>query len=100
MPRRRGRIPREVFLSHAAADRRFADRVAATIRRHGIAVWYSRSNIAGAQQWHDEIGEAMARCDEFVVILSPASIRSRWVKHELVYALNHPQYADRITPLL
>ena len=29
-------MPQEVFLSHASADRAFADRVADVLRRHGI----------------------------------------------------------------
>lgn len=100
MATRRGRFPREVFLSHATPDRAFADRLAAGLRRNHVPVWYSRTNIVGAQQWHDEIGEALARCDTFVVVLSPAAVSSPWVKHELVYALNHRHYAGRITPVL
>lgn len=100
MAKRRGSLPREVFLSHASPDRAFADRLAATLRRHHVPVWYSRTNIAGAQQWHDEIGDALSRCDAFVVVLSPAAVSSQWVKHELVYALNHRQFAGRITPAL
>ena len=60
-------MPQEVFLSHASADRAFADRVADVLRRHGIPVWYSPTNILGAQQWHDEIGAALKRCDWWVV---------------------------------
>ncbi len=64
-----------------------------------MPVWYSQTNIVGAQQWHDEIGRALQRCDWFVVVLSPSSVKSRWVKHELVYALNDPRYEDHIVPI-
>jgi hypothetical protein len=42
-----------------------------------------KANIRGAQQWHDEIGTALKRCDWFLLVLSPQSVRSMWVKHEL-----------------
>lgn len=93
-------LPREVFLSHSARDRRFADRLATSLRSNGIPVWYSSTNIAGAQQWHDEIGKALLRCDWFVVVLSPNSVKSRWVRLELGFALREARYDNRIIPLL
>jgi hypothetical protein len=92
--------PAEVFLSHSSKDQRFASRLAAVFGRHGVKVFYSKTNIRGAQQWHDEIGHALARCDWFVLVLSPAAVRSEWVKRELVYALQSKRYRRHIAPLL
>ena len=69
------------------------------LRDHGVPVWYSATNIVGAKQWHDETGKALARCDWFIVVLSPHSIRSRWVELELLYALNKSRYNNRIIPI-
>jgi hypothetical protein len=52
-------MPKEIFLSHSDQDRKFVTKIANTIQRHGIPVWYSRKNLVGAQQWHDEIGAAL-----------------------------------------
>jgi hypothetical protein len=93
-------IPRELFLSHAVLDRQFVDRLVEMLRRHGVPVWYSRTNIGGAQQWHDEIGEALRRCDWFVIVLTPNSVESMWVKRELLFALQQNRYENRIVPLL
>lgn len=92
--------PKEVFLSHSSKDKRFAASVVDLLRRHGLPVWYSGSNIVGAQQWHDEIGAALLRCDWFVLILSPNSVGSIWVQRELSYVLNDARYANRIVPVL
>ena len=92
--------PTEVFFSHCSKDRRFASRIAEVLTRHGLKVFYSRKSIRGAQQWHDEIGQALARCDWFLLILSPAAVGSEWVKRELVYALQSKRYRKRIAPLL
>jgi hypothetical protein len=93
-------IPSEVFLSHASADQKFVTRLAETLRRHGVPVWYSRTNILGAQQWHDEIGAALKRCDWFLVVLSSNSVESMWVKRELLFALQQNRFEDKIVPLL
>lgn len=100
MARPKSFTPREAFLSHSSIDRPFAGRLARDLRRHAIPVWYSATNILAAQQWHDEIGAALARCDWFLLVLSPAAIGSRWVKQELLYALNDRRYENRIVPLL
>jgi hypothetical protein len=92
-------IPKEVFLSHSSANKHTASEIAATLRNHGVPVWYSPTNIRSAQQWQDEIGKALRRCDWFVVLLSEDSVISKWVKMELSYALKHSQYDDHILPI-
>jgi hypothetical protein len=92
-------LPNEVFLSHSNLDRHFALEMAGVLRQHGIPNWFSEINIIGAQQWHDEIGAALRRCDWLVVLLSPNSIESIWVKREVLFALNDRRYAERIVPV-
>jgi hypothetical protein len=99
MKRKQSPLPREVFLSHSAKDRRFAKRLARALREHGVPVWYSGTNIVGAKQWHDEIGKALFRCDWFVLVLSPHSVKSPWVNRELLYALSDARYDNRIVPV-
>jgi hypothetical protein len=91
--------PAEVFLSHSSQDRDMASRVAEILRAHGVPVWFSQTDIVGAQQWHDEIGAALDRCDWFLVLLSPDAVLSKWVKRELLFALNNDRYQDRIVPI-
>lgn len=93
-------LPQEVFLSHSSLDAAFATSVCEALRRHGVSVWYSEANIVGAQQWHDEIGAALKRCDWFLVALSPNAVDSMWVRRELVYALRQAKFKERIVPLL
>lgn len=92
-------MPIEVFLSHSSKDADTADQIAKVLQRHGVPVFYSPTNILGAQQWHDEIGAALQRADWFVILLSPHAVKSKWVKHELMYALLNNQFDERIVPL-
>lgn len=92
--------PKEVFLSHSGLDREFAEKIVKLLRRHGVPVWAGPSSIRGSQQWHDEIGDALERCDWFVILLSPNSIKSKWVKRELVFALDEDRYERSIIPVV
>src|SRR3954454_14632462 len=93
-------LPKEVFLSHSNLDQPCAAAVVEVMRRHGIPLWYSQTNILGAQQWHDEIGAALKRCDWFALVLSPNSVESMWVKRELLFALQQNRFQDRIIPVV
>lgn len=91
--------PKEVFLSHSSQNSAVTEKIAETLRNHNISVWYSKTNIRGAQQWQDEIGKALRRCDWFIILLSDESVISKWVKMELGYALSHSQYDNHILPV-
>ncbi len=93
-------VPTEVFLSHSSIDARIAIDLASVLQRHGIPVWYSATSIVGAQQWQDQIGAALQRCDWFVLVLSPQSAQSMWVKRELAYALSQNRLVNRIVPVI
>ena len=88
-------MPTEVFVSHSHVDQPFAERLVGVLPRHQIPVWYNDTDIQGAQQWHDEIGSALQRCDWFIVILSPDSVTSMWVKRELLYALQQDRTGSK-----
>lgn len=92
--------PKEVFVSHAHQDRAFVAKLIKLLQTYRIKYWYSPKHIVGAQQWHDEIGKALARCDWFLLVLSPHAVKSNWVRRECLYALNDDRYAGRIVPVL
>jgi hypothetical protein len=91
---------REVFLSHASQDHAAARLLRDVLVAHDVPVWFSPHHIRGAQQWHDEIGQALARCGWFMVLLTRHAVKSMWVQRELRYALIEKRYQDRIIPLL
>jgi TIR domain-containing protein len=92
--------PKEIFLSYSSLDREFASKIVELLRRHGLPVWHAPGNILGAQYWHDEIGDALERCDWFVILLSPNSLKSIWVKRELIFALDEERYNKTIVPVV
>jgi hypothetical protein len=99
MPRK-PRARAEIFISHSSRNAAFVGRLVRMLQDHGLRTFFSPKNIQGAQQWHDEIGAALARCTWFVVVLTPESVASKWVKREFVYALQDSRYDDRIVPVI
>ncbi len=93
-------LPKEVFLSHSNLDGEFVERLADVLGRHGVPVWYSQARLLGAQQWHDEIGAALRRCDWFALALSPNAVESVWVKRELLFCLERKRFESRIIPMM
>ena len=93
-------MPTEVFVSHSHKDRAFVESLVRVLRQHRIAAWYSEADIQGAQQWHDEIGKALQRCDWFIVVLSPDAVKSKWVQRELLYSLQQDRFEGRIAPVM
>jgi TIR domain-containing protein len=92
--------PKEVFLSYSSLDWEFAHKIVDLLRRHGVPVWHGPSSIRGGQQWLDEIGDALERCDWFVILLSPNSMKSKWVRRELVFAFDEDRYDNSIVPVV
>jgi len=91
---------RKVFLSHSAADRSFVIRLTQVLKRHRVKYWYSARHIKGAQEWHDAIGRGLDECNWFLLVLTPAAVRSLWVKRELAFALRQRRYNEHIIPVL
>lgn len=71
----------DIFISYANADRGAASRLADALTGRGYAVWWDRT-IPPGRVFDEVIQEAIhsARC--MVVLWSPDSVRSNWVKTE------------------
>jgi TIR domain len=93
------KLPRELFLSHAAADREFATRLLDVLADQSIPCFYSSRDIVQGE-WMDVIGAALDRCDWLAVVLTPASVESEWVKEEVQYWFRHSQHKENVVPIL
>ena len=85
----------DVFLSYCSDDRPAAQAIAQALMARGRSVWWDRSIRAG-DDFFDVIERQLdsARC--VVVLWSPASVASRWVRAEATEALQQ----GKLIPLL
>ena len=81
-----------VFLSYSVKDRPFAGRMHdALIKKHDYSVWLDTAALPAGSNWMQEITSAIDRAVArgfVLLLLSPSSVQSQFVMHEIQYALD------------
>ena len=85
----------DIFISYANADRAVAQSLADALDALGWSVWWDREILFG-QPFDHAIEEQLNRARCVIVLWSPASVNSRWVKTEAAAAADR----DRLIPVL
>lgn len=75
--------PHTVFVSHAHADNALCDRYVQALRSRGLDVWYDRTNMQDGHFLSQEIEAQLRRRTAFVLLVTPASLASYWVRLEV-----------------
>jgi TolB-like protein len=70
-----------VFLSYARADRTKARAIVSALEAQGLRIWWD-GLVEGGHEFADKIEEALNSADVVVVLWSPASVHSHWVRDE------------------
>ena len=78
---------KRIFLSHSTSDAPFVDRLASDLERLSIGVWYAKWELRVGDSLLDKIAVGIEEHDYLVVVLTPASVASDWVRLELKAAL-------------
>ena len=89
----------KVFISHAFADDKLAKRVANTLRNAGFQVW-DETQILPGENWAESLRNALDESDAMVVLLTPSSVHSPNIAHEVGYALGKQEYKNRLIPAI
>jgi len=90
----------KVFISYSEADEKWVRLLRSRLSEEGFEVWNSASDIAPGDNWLLKSGRALQTADAMIVLLSPDSAKSDWVRSEIEYALSSPQFRGRVIPLL
>jgi TIR domain len=90
----------KVFLSYDSADEAFAKALSKELAKHGLSVWRDEEELFPGDNWALRIGEALQKSNAMVVLVSPKSMQSKWVRHEIEYALGDLRYENRLFPVL
>jgi hypothetical protein len=105
---RRSAVPPEAptaFFSYSREDSDFALRLAQDLKAAGANVWIDQLDIQPGQEWDNAIEAAVAQSPRMLLILSPASVKSRNVRNEISFALDENKiiipvlYQDCAVPL-
>lgn len=76
-----------VFISYAHADSAFVDQLANRLKACGIDVWIDKWKIKVGDSITHKINEGIGSSDFLVIVLSRASVDSKWVQEELNAAM-------------
>lgn len=76
-----------VFISHSSQDKHFVEQLVWDLRRFDFEVWYDDWEIAIGDSIVEKVFAGLAASDALLIVLSSASVASRWVKEELDVAV-------------
>lgn len=94
--------PPKAFVSHSHADKPTAEALARALMARGIEAWFDKWEIQAGDSLIQKIfTEGLAQCAVFLVLLSPESVSSKWVREELDVALiQRLEGATRVVPIV
>lgn len=76
-----------IFISYARSDGRIADMLQEKLRQRGVEVWVDRTRLVPGAAWPLNLRQAIDTCDTMLVLLSPRSVASEFVRREYTHAL-------------
>ncbi|HET6843924.1 MAG TPA: toll/interleukin-1 receptor domain-containing protein [Candidatus Angelobacter sp.] len=74
------------FISYSTKDQAFADLLYSSLQARGVRCWFAPHDMQPGQKLHEQIDAAIRIHEKLLLILSPNSIHSEWVKTEIAKA--------------
>lgn len=88
-----------VFLCHSSLDKGFVRMVNDDLRRMGAETWLDENNIKVGESLVEKISEGLESSQFLAVFLSPASVKSKWMKKEWQSFLSRQLAGNSVTIL-
>ncbi|HET9184294.1 MAG TPA: toll/interleukin-1 receptor domain-containing protein [Candidatus Angelobacter sp.] len=71
------------FISYSSMDQQFAERLYADLQARGVRCWFAPQHGQSGQKLHRQIDQAIRVHEKLLLILSPNSMSSEWVRTEI-----------------
>lgn len=71
-----------IFVSYARQDMQLVQSVIQILRNNHFRFWYDLGLKSGTE-WAEELGNKIDQCDQFMVLISSNSVRSKYVRKEI-----------------
>ena len=71
------------FISYSSQDQAFAERLHADMRAKDLRCWYAPEDLKIGDRFEERIEESIRVFDKVMIVLSEASVESRWVEREV-----------------
>jgi len=77
------KAPVRVMISYSQANKSVARRLAADLQEAMFDVWLDEREVLVGDLIHARVEEGLSECDYLIALLSPASLKSAWVREEI-----------------
>ena len=77
----------DVFIAHSSKDIALAEKFAAGLERQGVNYWWDRKMVGG-DDWRDEIENHIKSSKAVIVLWTPNSKKSKWVRAEAEFGFD------------
>lgn len=84
------------FISHSRHDQSFVERLHSDLCAKGLRCWYAPEDLKIGDRFQEQIEESIRRYDKVMVVLSAASVQSRWVEREVNAAREREDRENRV----
>jgi hypothetical protein len=87
----------KIFISYSRKDIDFAKKLASDLEAAGYDVWWDITDLRGGDDWVKTLPAAIEAAQYFIIVLTPNSVESEWVRKEYTQALS---LRKRIFPIM
>lgn len=77
----------KVFISHSSKDKRFVRKLKDDLNENSISTWFDEDQLKVGDSLLEKLEDSLEDSTHFMIILSPHSVKSQWVKYELENAI-------------
>lgn len=91
-----------VFVSYSSTDRPFADELVRVLEAAPLRIWYAPRDVRPGVDYSEQIQKAIETAVAFVIIVSEAANKSRFVRAEteMAFSRGQPIFPVRTSPIV
>jgi hypothetical protein len=87
-----------IFVSYSRSDRETVTSILSAVEEAALDYWLDESDILPSMEYNAKILDGLASCEWFLLVMTPRSAASEYVKDELHWALTNRN--GRIVPVM
>jgi hypothetical protein len=76
----------KIFISYSRKDMAFVRKLAGDLKISGYEVWWDILGLQGGDDWVTAIAQAISSSQYVIVVITPSSVKSEWVREEYTQA--------------
>lgn len=82
------------FISYSTNDQQFAEGLYTNLQANGVLCWFAPEDLKIGDEFRQRIDEAIHLHDKLLVVLSEASVQSKWVASEVEAAFERERASE------